>query len=644
MKKIITLSIILVFSLTVVHSQTIRQWMQKGKKAMESENYEAAEFYYQKAIIMNESPAVAWKLADAARLNRDYPIAEKWYLYVYDQDAKNYPLSSFWLGMVQKSLGLYQKAQLNFRRYYLANIKSNNYYTIKAHHEITSCENALFMTFDPVETPFERLDSIYNSPYSEFQISDISDTLKYISSLRPVNESDSMNYYSKIFKLHKSEQNFIKSFLDSTINIPNKNISSFAFFPNHDKIVFSACDRKLGKFKCSLYLSEMNNGQWQAPELLPDNINYPESSVTNPNFAKTPHGTYLLFASDRPEGMGKLDLWYSKLDSSGLFNDPVNFGKNLNSPDDDCTPFWDEKTQTLYYSSEWFDNLGGTDIFYVQGQLESLKYPQNLGFPLNSSNHEVYYSISENKEFAYFSSNRTLDKSQSTAGCCNDLFRINLPKPKPDSVPDVKLETKLKRQSTELIPISLFFHNDEPNPRTWDTITTLNYELTAEKYLGMRGEYQKSWSEGAKAEDKEKALAEIESFFIDSVEKNYQKLIKFTQLMEQLLAEGQEIEITIKGFASPLNSNAYNVNLSKRRTQSLVNFFREYKNGILIPYMESNDSLQTKLIIKKEAYGEEMVVKGVSDNLNDLRNSVYSPSAARERKIAVIAIAFPKKE
>jgi hypothetical protein len=126
------------------------------------------------------------------------------------------------------------------------------------------------------------------------------------------------------------------------------------------------------------------------------------------------------------------------------------------------------------------------------------------------------------------------------------------------------------------------------------------------------------------------------------VEKNFSKLVKFTQLMESLLLQGQNVEITIKGFASPLNSNSYNINLSKRRTQSLVNYFNEYKNGILIPYLAETDSSKAKLTIIREAYGEEMVVKGVSDNLNDQRNSVYSPSAARERKIAVIAVSFPK--
>ncbi|PIV58840.1 MAG: hypothetical protein COS14_07455, partial [Bacteroidetes bacterium CG02_land_8_20_14_3_00_31_25] len=324
------------------------------------------------------------------------------------------------------------------------------------------------------------------------------------------------------------------------------------------------------------------------------------------------------------------------------YTEPKNFGKNINSIDDECSPFYDSKTQTLYFSSEWFDNLGNTDIFSVQGDIESMKYPQNLGFPLNSCNYDVYYNISSNRDYAYFSSNRTLDKTASTAGCCNDIFQISLPKEKKDSVSEKKIETKLKQKSVELIPISLYFHNDEPNPKTWDTTTNLNYATTAELYINMRDEYQNIWSQNLKDEKKNIALSEIENFFIDSVEKNFDKLIKFTQLMEQLLKKGQNVEITIKGYASPLNSNAYNVNLSKRRIQSLVNFFNEYKDGVFIPYINGNSSNGSKLIITREAFGEEMVVKGVSDNLYDVRNSVYSPAAACERKIAVIAVSFSK--
>ncbi len=624
----------------VISAQSIRQLLHRGKNSFETENFEAAVFFYTKAIQASETPPVAWKLAEAARMNRDYSIAEKWYSYVAEREIKTYPLSTFWLGTVQKSMGSYQKAQLSFRKYFNANIKSKDYYNEKARHEVSSCENALFLTFDPVETPFIRLDSTYNTPFSEFQIADFGDSLKYITALKPETIEDSLNYFSKIKSYFFKDSVLNVSLLDTNINIPNKNISSYTFIDGNKKLIFAACERRPGKFKCQLYQSEHDSNKWLPPTLLPTVINENGSSTTNPCFAKTQQGNYLLFASDRDGGIGKLDLWYSKIDSMGTYSEPVNFGKNINSIDDECTPFYDDKTQTMYFASEWFDNLGGTDIFSVQGALDQMKYPQNLGFPLNTSSYDVFYNVSLDRRYAYFSSNRTLDRINSIASCCNDLFQITLPKQ--DSVPEIKLETKLIQKTKELIPISLFFHNDEPNPRTWDTTTTLNYATTADNYIALRNDYQNMWSQNLIEEAKDKALVEIESFFIDSVEKNFAKLVKFTQLMEQLLDAGQNIEITIKGYASPLNSNAYNINLSKRRTQSLVNFFNEYKNGVFIPYINGSNLAGNALTIKREAFGEEMVVKGVSDNLNDVRNSVYSPSAACERKIAVIAVSFSK--
>jgi len=636
----LTSVIIFLFVITTLTAQNVKYFIRNGNKSFSSQNYEAAEYFYSKAISINENTPTAWKLAESARLNRDYKIAQKWYKYVSENDIKRYPLATFWEGMVEKSMGSYQKAQLSFRKYFNANIKAKDYYTTKARHELSSCENALFLTFNPVELPFKRLDSTLNTKYSEFQIYDIGDTLKYLTSLKPFNKEDSVKYYSKLLTLSKIDSvNNSKTLLDTNINIPNKNISSYTFVTNNN-IIFSACENNKDKFHCALYSSKKINDEWSKATPLPDLINSNIYTTTNPCYANTPKGKYLIFASDKPNGYGKLDLWYSKIDSIGNYEEPINMGKEINSIDDECCPYYDSTSKTLYFSSEWFDNLGNTDIFYAQGDIENLKYPQNIGYPLNSCNYDVYYNISSDRSHAYFSSNRTLDKTASTAGCCNDIFQIDLPKEKNDSVANKKIEAKLKQKSVELIPIMLYFHNDEPNPKTWDTTTEFNYSTTAEKYLQLKEEYSNAWSQNLKDESKNKAVAEIENFFIDSVEKNFDKLVKFTQIMKQLLEKGQNIDITIKGFASPLNSNAYNTNLSKRRIQSLANFFNEYQDGVLLQYINGTSKNGARLKIIRQAFGEEMVVKGVSDNLYDTRNSVYSPAAACERKIAVIAVTF----
>ena len=53
----------------------------------------------------------------------------------------------------------------------------------------------------------------------------------------------------------------------------------------------------------------------------------------------------------------------------------------------------------------------------------------------------------------------------------------------------------------------------------------------------------------------------------------------------------------------------------------------------LAPYLNSE-----QLTIKELPFGETQVQKGVSDNPNDRRQSVYSIAAARERRIEIQSI------
>jgi len=111
--------------------------------------------------------------------------------------------------------------------------------------------------------------------------------------------------------------------------------------------------------------------------------------------------------------------------------------------------------------------------------------------------------------------------------------------------------------------------------------------------------------------------------------------------MQQLLEQGQSIQITIKGFASPLNKSEYNTNLSKRRINCVENYLRKYNNGVFLPYLDTVDSkIKNKLYIIKNAFGETKAAANISDKRSDLRNSVYSPEAAKERKVQIIGINF----
>jgi hypothetical protein len=101
------------------------------------------------------------------------------------------------------------------------------------------------------------------------------------------------------------------------------------------------------------------------------------------------------------------------------------------------------------------------------------------------------------------------------------------------------------------------------------------------------------------------------------------------------------VKITFKGYCSPLASSDYNINLAKRRISSLKNYFTEYKNGWFLKYINNSNENGGKIIFEEVDIGELEVSKA-SDDFKDKRNSVYSPRAACERKIQILAIQFGK--
>jgi hypothetical protein len=83
------------------------------------------------------------------------------------------------------------------------------------------------------------------------------------------------------------------------------------------------------------------------------------------------------------------------------------------------------------------------------------------------------------------------------------------------------------------------------------------------------------------------------------------------------------------------------VNLAKRRISSLRNYFMEYGDGKFVKYVDNTNATEGRIEFFNEDIGE-LPVSSVSDDVKDVRNSVYSPFAASERKIQIIAISYLK--
>ena len=314
----------------------------------------------------------------------------------------------------------------------------------------------------------------------------------------------------------------------------------------------------------------------------------------------------MYFVSSRKGGFGGLDIWLSIIDNNGNYGVPINAGKNINSDADEITPFFNTKERTLYFSSNKKGGRGGFDIYKSKGEL-NLWGPTKNVIELNSKHDEMYLTFYKEKE-GYFASNRR------DACCCNDIYSVKYN--------DEKKETIKDKEPLDYLPLSLYFHNDEPDCCTMKTTTNKTYKDAYISYFLMEDQYS------VISED-----LKVKKFFSDSLKANFNKL---NLILEQILLElsyGKRVEIQIKGYASPLHEKEYNINLSKRRIMSLTNFINLYKSNIFSSYIISK-----KLIITVMPFGESKSPKNISADPNNKRKSIYGIDAMLERKIEIIDI------
>jgi hypothetical protein len=129
----------------------------------------------------------------------------------------------------------------------------------------------------------------------------------------------------------------------------------------------------------------------------------------------------LFFVSNRPGGIGGMDIWYSLRGSDGRWGKPVNPGKVINTVDDEFSPFIYFNGRTLYFSSNGRESFGGHDIYVTTMNRDSTwTSPENLGPPVNTPADETGLVIESSGRRAYFSSVR--DKGRG-----KDIYYLDLP-------------------------------------------------------------------------------------------------------------------------------------------------------------------------------------------------------------------------
>lgn len=624
----------------------IKQLLNQGVEANEVKDFSSAAQIYNQIIFIDSSKTEYQLLfADASRLNYDNETALHWYQKIYKKDnGKTYKEVPFYMATLLKNTGKYKEAKKYFDKYYKKNKSSKDGFKkqlcLKALQEIDACELAQIIIKNPVEATILHLDSAVNSKVSEYAPYEV-DSFLYFSSLRDKSETDERGVgYNKLYTSKKINNKHQKATeLDSLFNKEGIHNANTCFNNDFTKIIVTRC-KALNKsqYTCEMYESNYLNNTWTELKKLPSPINIDGINTTHPNIGKINNKDVLLFSSNRQGGEGGMDIWYSFINADGTYGKPINAGKKINTIEDEITPFYVKEINTLYFSSTWHKGLGNFDIFKSEFNVNEFTEPKNVGYPINSSYNDIYYSVNSKKDKAYISSNRIGSFFEDKPSCCNDIYSFSIA-PLTEPIKPIDTTELLINQMKVLCPLTLYFHNDEPEPKTKVIVTKKNYKKTYDDYTLLKNKYISEYTKGNVGEQKEYSENRILNFFEDSLDAGMQDLDKFANLLESVLKRNEKVKITMKGFCSPLASTDYNVNLAKRRLNSLQNYFIEYKDGMFLKYINNTHEAEGRIEFFNEDIGE-LPVSDVSDDVNDIKNSVYSPSAASERKIQIIAISF----
>ena len=425
------------------------------------------------------------------------------------------------------------------------------------------------------------------------------------------------------------------------LNSKKDHTGNIALDPLTNDLYFTRGD--LETLRCDIWYAKKQKRGWQKPVRLRGPVNDRQYTATHPTIGRLADNTVLLyFVSDRPGGMGGMDIWYSIV-KDGVAGEPVNLGPQVNSASDEYTPFYDQRNGILYFSSDRQmmsetsggdrHSNGGFDIYCAIGSRNTWQKAEPVCGCLNSEQNDLYFRITDYDTLSgfpiggYLSSNRSDSFFMNDSMCCNDIYRwvvdsgqlVAVETPVPDTLPTTKPQL-----SNIHFPLFLYFHNDEPDPRSRDSVTTASYSDCQRHYATLRNEYIAHQSTARDS-------AEMTLFFDSCVVGNYEHVQELFDYIEAILDEGKKVELTISGYASDVFTDEYNRILSARRINSFINMIRAWRGGLFADAIDDG-----RLLLVQNAHGIAHLSTHTT-RLSSNTDPVFSLAAAMARHIEILS-------
>ncbi|MCA1763557.1 MAG: hypothetical protein LC664_11270 [Flavobacteriales bacterium] len=483
---ILRLSIVLIaLSLSGdIFGQRLQDWILLGDRAMEDNDPYGALRYYGKAMEIDSTKGlVNFKYAEALRENHYYSKSAYYYWKVYRKErGKLFPESGAWLATMYQQSGNYTRAKQIWRRVREQyKDQPESYWYQKAVQSTRSCDLAKLWMEAGAPFELDKLPDPINTDNSEFAGIFTADGQLIFTSLR--GEYDDKGRVTSEESEYRPRLFLADTAMANVRNAPASWAGASGIALSEDSTLTALVVEKNGQRNIEVSLD--GKRKLTLPHT-PDSAWY-----SHPAFGKIGGEDVLFFSSNRSGGMGREDLWYLPL--SGEDREPVNAGERINSPGSEITPFWNAREEELVFASDWHHGFGGFDLFKAVEDEKQFSVPENLKLPYNSPANDLYWSFNDALSKGTITTNRLGNQVIGAAGCCNDIWRFEqTPEDIDDDIPEI---TNLEDLNTYL-PVVLYFHNDEPDPRTRNDETDKTYLETYYAYLDLLPEYQREYREG----------------------------------------------------------------------------------------------------------------------------------------------------